>query len=400
MNTNFRWRDSIHGWLVETTIEELLFYVAFTLFSVAEVLQTTAFTELYPALNAFCKGMLILTATMLAFRLLLLREDGWQWIVSFVGFAIVAVIFLFKSFDTVFWLFLFVFAGKNADLRKLAKITLVVVTTITVVSILACYAGLVPNFMLQETADRAARSAMGFKHPNRLAERIAEICIAYWYLNSAEHRWRVVVLNSLVFLFVGFVADSRGSCVVFIALILVTLIYPHLTRYPRFSTVASFILIIGIVMFSFYCMVAYSPDNAIMAELNNMLSGRLSLMHQSYEYAGLTLFGADFTYAPVVGTHYLYGTEVRFSVDNSYGRILLNNGIATTALLFILITAVFLRFIKERRFTLALLGLTVILAFGFVENFMLDIQYNYFMFLAADVLFTRSIESSKSCEIV
>lgn len=401
MNTSYRWGNSIYRWLGKTSVDEFLFYTAFTLFSIAEVLQTTAFTERFAALNTVCSGMLILTAALLAFRLLLLRESGWQWMVSFVGFALIAVIFFLKSFDTVFWLFLFVFAGRDADFSKLAKITLVVVSILTVISIMACYAGVVQNYMLVSD-QRGFRSAMGFKHPNRLAERIAQICIACWYLYSTKHRWRVIALNVAALLFVSFVADSRGSCVIFVALILTVFVYPPLKRCPKFAATASIVLVFGIATLSFYFMVSYTPANAIMADFNQLLSRRLSLANQSYEYAGLTLFGADFTYAPVVAKHYLYGTEVHFLVDNSYARIFLNNGLVTTILLFVLIAAVYLRHIKEQRFTLALLGLTIILAFGFVENFMLDIQYNYFMFLASEALFAplavNGIASEKACK--
>ena len=384
MNIRYRSENSIYRWLGKTTIEELLFYLAFTLFSIAEVLQTTAFTERFAALNTVCGGMLVLTAVLLAFRLLLLRENGRQWIASLVGFALILVIFFLKHFDTVFWLFLFVFVGKDADFKKLAKITLVVVTLITVVSILACYLGIVQNYVT-DSGERGLRSAMGFKHPNRLAERVAEICISCWYLYSTKYRWRVIALN-----------------LVFAALILAVFIYPLLMRFPKIAASASLILIVGIAAVSFYLMVAYTPADAVMAEFNRLSSGRLSLMNQSYEYAGLTLFGADFTYAPVVATHYLDNSEVRFLVDNSYARIFLYNGLVTTILLFALIAAVYLRHIKERRFTLALLGLTIVLAFGFVENFMLDIQYNYFMFLASEALFAplavNGIASKKACK--
>lgn len=401
MNISYRSGNSIYGWFGKTTVEELLFYMAFTLFSIAEVLQTTAFTERFAALNTVCSGMLVLTAVLLAFRLLLLRENGWQWIASFVGFALILVIFFLKHFDTVFWLFLFVFVGRDADFKKLAKITLVVVTLITVVSILACYLGIVQNYVIN-SSERGLRSAMGFKHPNRLAERIAEICISCWYLYSTKHRWRVIALNVAALFFVNSVADSRGSCIVFAALIFAVFVYPHLKRSPKFAASASLILIVGIAALSFYLMVAYTPSNAFMAEFNRLLSRRLSLMNQSFDYAGITPFGADFTYAPVVATHYLYNTEVRFLVDNSYARLFLNNGVVTTVLFFVLVAAVYLRHIREQRFTLALLGLTIILAFGFVENFMLDIQYNYFMFLASEALFTplavNGIASEKACK--
>lgn len=392
--TNHGSRAYFLGRLKEIKVEEFLFYFAFTLFSIAEVVDTTAFTERFPVLSKVCQGLLCLAVILLLARLLFLRESGWLWTLCFVGFGLSAVVFYLNKFDVTFWIFLFIFAGKGADLKKLAKISLVVVSAITVISILACYAGFVQNYSLQAYGDRAVRYATGFKHPNRLAERIAEICIAYWYLNTLEHRWRVTALNLAAFVFVFFVAGSRGSCAVFIALILATFLYPCLRKLPKFSSVCSLTVIVAIALISFYLMVNYSPYNAFLVNIDNRLSGRLNLMNASYEYSGLTLFGTDFSHAPVVALHYLYGTDVHFLVDNAYARIVLYNGVIPAALFFSLVVLIYGKAIKEREFSLALLGITVIFGLGFVENFMLDIQYNYFLFMASDALF--AIGSAKN----
>lgn len=376
--------------LSETSIEEFLFYLAFTCFSFAEVLNTTAFVVTFPILTKVCQTMFYATVLMLLGRLLLLKETSCQWFASFSAFILVSFIFLHYKFEYPFWIFLFVFAGKGADLKKLAKITLVLVSIVTAVSILACYAGVIENYVIRASGGRSARSAMGFTHPNRLGERIAEICIAIWYLQSQAHRWRVAVLNLVALLFVSNIADSRGSCVVFAMLIVAAALYPVLSRTPRASIIICGSLVAVIILLSFYLMVAYDPGNSFMAALNAGTSGRLFLMNNSYQYAGLSLLGNDYSRAPVVALHYLDGSDVHFLVDNAYARLLLLNGIIPTMSLFVLLFLVYLRNFQDHCFSLALLGLSVLLVFGLVENFPLDIQYNYFLFLISDVIFVRN----------
>lgn len=394
-----RYRRSFLELLGETPLENFLFYLAFVCFSFAEVLSTTAFVVKYAMLAKVCQAMLYAVIPMLLARMLLLRETKRQWIVSLMVFALVAYIYLRYKFEYPFWIFLFVFAGKGANLKKLAKITLVLVSILTVASVLACYAGVIENYVIRASGDRVARSAMGFTHPNRFGERIAEICIAYWYLQAQAHRGRVIALNLVALLLVNSVADSRGSSIVFAMLIVAAFLYPLLSRAPRLSVALCGATVVAVILLSYYLMVAYDPGNVLMASLNVSTSGRLSLMNESYRYSGLSLFGSDFSHAPVVALHYLDGSDVHFLVDNAYARLVLLNGLVPTALLLVLLLLVYTKQFKKQCFTLSLLGLSILLAFGLVENFPLDIQYNYFLFLISDVVFERSEASKRGADL-
>lgn len=373
--------------LKKLKVSDFLFYCAFACFAFSEVAETTAFAVSYSLVKTCCKALLLGSAAMLFLRLLLMRESGWQWVFTFGTFILAALIFIRCRFEYPFWIFLFVLAGKGVELEKIAKITLVITCFLTFITLVACYMGFIADYVIQAGGERSARSALGFTHPNRLGERIIEICMACWYLYSAKQPRRVFLVCLAAALFIYFLAESRGSCVLLIMLMAATVLYPVLTRVPRLSVLISAFLVVASVSISFYFMVAYTSDDPSMALLNRSSSGRLSLMNSSYEYGGITLLGTDFSDAPVVSSHYLDGSDVHFLVDNSYARLLLLNGVVPTVLFFFLIGAVYVMHYRERIFPLALLGLTIALLLGVIENFALDIQFNYFLLLAAEMVF-------------
>ena len=220
-----------------------------------------------------------------------------------------------------------------------------------------------------------------------MGERIAEVCIAYWYLNVDKHKGRVVTLCLVSLVYVYLVANSRTSCIVFAGLIVAALAFPLLAKYPRLSILASCALVALVAGASLFLMAEYNPLNKFMTNLNDLVTGRLYLMNASYRYAAPSLFGNDYSGAPVMGYTIATDREYHFIVDNAYAHLIMLYGIVATALFFLLIGLVYLHFYRVRCFPVALLGLTVLLAVGFVENFTLDIQYNYFLFLISDVIF-------------
>lgn len=376
----------------EMPLVDFLFYLAFACFSVGEVLTTTAFLVLYPFLGAFARGMVLVAAPLLAMRIILLRQSAGQWLLTIVLLVFSALTLFYSGIQYPFWIFLFVAAGKGIDLKIIAKITLVVVTFMSVVTILSCYAGVLENYTLQETGERELRNSMGFLHPNRLGERLAEICIAYWYLNYNKHKARVIALCSVLMLYVNFVSNSRTACIVFALLIIGTLLYPFLSKFSKMSVLISGIVVAALVFASFYYMIEYDPNNSFMVSLNQTLSNRLSLMHGSFGYATPSLFGNDYSDAPVVGYTVSAGGDHHFVVDNAYSHLLLLYGIVPTALLFVLISLVYIKFFREESYPISLFGLTIILVVGFVENFTLDIQYNYFLLLISEVIFASNCD--------
>lgn len=380
-------RRSLINLLMETTVDNFLFYFAFVCFSIAEILVTTAFITVVPLLGRACNVLLYCSVVMLFLRMLIVRATSAQWIAVFVIAVLAAFLGMRYGFQYPVWIFLFVVSGRGVNLRTLAKITLVLAGTLTILTLLACYAGFLENYTMVATGARAARSSMGFTHPNRLGERIAEVCIAYWCLNVDKHKGRVVTLCLVSLVYVYLVANSRTSCIVFAGLIVAALAYPLLAKYPRLSILASCALVTLVAGASLFLMAEYNPLNKFMTNLNDLVTGRLYLMNASYRYAAPSLFGNDYSGAPVMGYTIATGREYHFVVDNAYAHLIMLYGIVATVLFFLLIGLVYLYFYRERRFPVALLGLTVLLAVGFVENFTLDIQYNYFLFLISDVIF-------------
>ncbi len=386
-----RSRTTIHSFLETTTLEDLLFYAAFALFSIAEIVESTDFIRVFSALDGICTALLYFSAAMLIIRLAALRASHVQWVLVLIVCVISGILYKLYGFQYPLWIFLFVISGKGVNLKVIAEITLLIAGVLTAVTIFACYVGVLENYVMYATDTRALRNSMGFLHPNRLGERIAEICIAYWYLQGSAHRGRVIVVCLISTTYVYFVSNSRTSCVVFILLILAVALYPLLARAPRVSVCACSIAVAVVVAASFYFMACYDPSNNFMVGLNELLTGRLNLMHSSYKYALPSILGNDYSGAPIVGYTVATGTASHFIVDNAYSHLVLLYGLGATALFLFLTIAVYHRCFLQRTFPFALLGLTVLLVSGFVENFTLDIQYNFFLLLIADAVYARGM---------
>ena len=382
-----RSRISIRTLAEITTIEDFLFYCAFAIFSCAEILKDTSFVHLISGLSSLCTALLYCAAAMLILRLLILKASHFQWIVVLAICALAGILYKLYGLQYPLWIFLFVVAGKGVNLRTVAKITLVITGVLTFLTVFSCYAGFITNYTMTEAGARSVRNSMGFTHPNRLGQRFAEICIAYWYLHVKEQRGRVIALCLVSLLYVNLVSNSRTSCIVFVVLILSAIIWPIFSRNPRSSVCICGITAALVVASSFYLMAFFDASNNITAYLNELLSTRLKLMHICYQYASPSLLGNDYTGAPVLGHTLSTHSEIHFWVDNAYAHLLLLYGIVATALFLFLVFMVYRRCYKRREFPLALLGLTVLLAVGFVENFTLDIQYNYFLLLISEVMY-------------
>ena len=381
--------------LRETTVENFLFYFAFTCFSLAEILNTTAFVVVLPQLGFICRALLYCSAGTLLLRLAILRATENQWATVLAIAALAAFLGMLHGLQYPFWIFLFVVSGRDVDLKIIAKITLILTSTLTLLTIFACYVGFLENYTMVATDTRAVRNSLGFLHPNRLGQRIAEICIAYWYLHVDNRKGRVIALCALSLTYVYLVTNSRSSCIVFVILIVVTLAYPLFGRFPRFSVLGCSVIVAVIAAGSLFLMAEYNPLNTVMAGINELVTGRLYLMNASYIYAPPSLFGNDYSNAPIMGYTLASNAEYRFVVDNAYAHLILQYGVAATILFFILIVIVYGHHYHERRFSGALLGLTLLLVVGFVENFTLDIQYNYFLLLISNVIFCKKLTSKQ-----
>ena len=136
------------------SVDELFFYGAFCLYSIAEIIRTTAFVMTFPILGTICHDLLILSALLLLMRLMLLRASDFQWLVTLGIFMLTALVAFRYGMEYPFWIFLFVISGKGIKIKRLARITLVLATVITVSAILACYAGFVDDSYRRPCAEK------------------------------------------------------------------------------------------------------------------------------------------------------------------------------------------------------------------------------------------------------
>lgn len=141
-----------------------------------------------------------------------------------------------------------------------------------------------------------------------------------------------------------------------------------------------------LAVFSIVVILVYNPENAFLARIDSMLSGRLSIAKNAWNQYGVHLFGKNITW---IG----YGLGVTIQgdynyVDNSYLQFLLNYGLLLWLMLLGGLCLLMRRFVihSQGRNISALL---MVLIMGLIEPYLINPFFNPFfalLFPAADTL--------------
>ena len=123
----------------------------------------------------------------------------------------------------------------------------------------------------------------------------------------------------------------------------------------------------------------YDPDNALLAKLNEFLTGRLKWGHAGIDEYGLKLFGNKIEW---VGYDADWESGMKYNyVDSSYLQIALEYGIIVLAVILLLYALLIFTSIKNQKYYLCWLAL-IILVFCVTEPRLVKLAYNPFMLLA------------------
>ena len=122
----------------------------------------------------------------------------------------------------------------------------------------------------------------------------------------------------------------------------------------------------------------YNPENPLLSRINTILNTRLSLGKKGFRKYGVSLLGTTVKYKTTGGK--LEEVKNYFNLDSSYLMILINFGI----LMFLVLLALFVWSsyrAREEQDVLLLLLLTVIAAESFMENRLIQAQYDIFLLI-------------------
>ena len=365
-----------------------IYYVLFTIYCALNLLKFTSFQELsWMNIGLLYLLIRIVSTLVLGVRILVQRFQAKQYALCLVvGSCVLASTFISGSWN-ILLLLLFLIAGREVDLRKIAICVLCTNVAVIFLTVICANNGIIKKTTFIAGNGMPERQAFGFTHPNLFGLAVVTACCAYAVLQYRKFGWKDLLIYGVAFYACYELAYSRTSAISILLIVFLSLfvtIDKH-GRWDKLILVLGSLAFLGLSLFSIWLMVYFKPSISWMSNLNSMMTGRLDLMHHYFETYGVHMFGFDFSKMQENYRGY-YDT---FICDNAFAHVVLESGIVVAALLFFAYEYVLLRgLIVYGELTPELFGLIIFAFVAFSESGAFWVCVNFCLVALAEPFFS------------
>lgn len=354
---------------------EYLYYTGFSIFLLQYLLSYTNFSSIGLSVVEICNGLKIL-AFILIFIKLLLQKYIFRSLILLLFSAVICLISLYYTFDQqLIVLFVFIISSQNISIKSVAKISLIVTTAITLLTVLCTFLGVIPSTDIF-TADGEFAQSMGFVLPNRFGAALFAICFSVTIINFPKVPLGCFFVDILGILLCHFIARSNTSLIGIILTLILSIFASRCISLSRERIFLNFGIIsfICCIFFSLFCMLYYTSNNPVLSFLDKIFTGRFELANRYFNLFSTTLFGRRFN-----EMSYTVGNYTTLVVDNAYAKLFIQIGIIP-AIFFILLYVISLYHATRLNLLNAeVFGIIVFIFIALSESYAFHFCINYCM---------------------
>lgn len=368
---------------MEKITSKNLFYFCYIIFIFSSMFANVKFLSIF--MNKI--NYIIYLGLLLCILLKIKTYRKKELIFMVFSLIVITISWIISKNNSIFILFLFIFAMKNIEFDSLIKFDLKMKILFVPIVIGLHYLGLT-NDLIMYREDGTVRSSMGFGHPNTFAVYLFAIFCEYIYLNRDKKRFLgISILAIVVFNMINYFSDSRGSAYTIIMLYLfitvkkidfIGLINKKFVKY--FLTSIIFIF----TAFSYFISINYNPYNKMMYEINKIFTGRISSSYKFLNNYNINLLGNELY---IVSTKQsLLTGENTIILDNAYIKLILQLGIITYLIFAIYYTLSIRKAYSKNNYILVILFFIFAIR-GLFGNVLFYLYGNVFLLYFSEVIF-------------
>lgn len=286
----------------------------------------------------------------------------------------------------LYYYFYFILGSKGIEYKKIIKISLVFIGILSVITAALSLSGVIPNIKIGRNESSVLRFALGTIYPTDLAARCFYLMLGYVMLRKFKltipEYISLAAFTSLVFI----VTDTKLDFILMSLIIISSFLRKKI--YKLFNAIGFRWITLGVLGFIFSNILMayiYSPSIGILKKIDNILTGRLYFGNLTFKNYNVTIFG-QYIYQEGWGgirnkvIHY-------FFIDSSYMRLLMMFGLVTFLIIIGLIIYLIRDFIINKKFSL-LLALLLVLLSSAIDQHIVEMSYNIiFITLTANTNF-------------
>lgn len=371
-----------------------LYYIAFAAFcfwrSISYININQFLIISIEDLSTLAKFIMLIS---LAVKLLLQRYDLRS--IAIIGLCLLLLLLSSRTSSSkqLIWLFLFICAAQGVQLKPLARICLWFYAGALILGVTGWFVGDVEAIEALRFSNEGTRSSLGFRHPNSFGYITMTICFSWMVLKFPTFRVRDFAIVIVAALAVNVIAGSRTSVLAMMFGLIVAFAYGFSCKTEkgkRSFVVLSALVLAALLFSSLLCMAYYDPSNGLFAELNRLLSSRLSYANFYFSNYSLALIGSNIPQNLLLNTT---DAASGFVVDNAFCNLILRYGIIPMILFVAAWIGVYIKAFNEAYWGPCVLALTLWIVVAFAESTVLIFASNFGFVAAGSLLYGYPLAS-------
>ena len=382
-------------------ILEILYLLAFAVYIGFFFLGTTMFQIEWP--NFFYTDLRTVIAALILVRAAYSKQYKiWEVAVILGLYILFSMASSRNGYEEYMYLLILIIGARGISFKKLIKVYAAVTAVLLIITIAAALSGYIENLTYYQEG-RRTRYAFGINYPTDFSAILFYLILAWFYIRGKKLKYIELGIAGLLGIFVYWFCDARMNTICIIGASLVFAVHKFFSKKAekkqkeyRICKPISMLLILSGILCSLVMTgltMLYSPNNPIIAFIDNALSSRLRLGHKGIDIYGFTLWGQNI---PMIGLgSTTKDVDFYFFLDSSYIYNLLQYGLLIAVLLLAAWTMISGKAYIKKEWELLLI-LAIIAVQCMVEHHMVSVAFNPFWMALLGEL---SVETTKGKKV-
>lgn len=382
-------------------ILEILYLLAFAVYIGFFFLGTTMFQIEWP--NFFYTDLRTVIAALILVRAAYSKQYKiWEVAVILGLYILFSMASSRNGYEEYMYLLILIIGARGISFKKLIKVYAAVTAVLLIITIAAALSGYIENLTYYQEG-RRTRYAFGINYPTDFSAILFYLILAWFYIRGKKLKYIELGIAGLLGIFVYWFCDARMNTICIIGASLVFAVHKFFSKKAekkqkeyRICKPISMLLILSGILCSLIMTgltMLYSPNNPIIAFIDNALSSRLRLGHKGIDIYGFTLWGQNI---PMIGLgSTTKDVDFYFFLDSSYIYNLLQFGLLIAVLLLAAWTMISGKAYIKKEWELLLI-LAIIAVQCMVEHHMVSVAFNPFWMALLGEL---SVETTKGKKV-
>lgn len=352
--------------------------IGYAVYIIVEILSSTI---LVPDVMAFLQPVSKLIAvSLVAVSFGIRRNYSLLSIILCVLLAVVSALAVIKTsaYVGIFLLLIFCVGSVNVSSDKILRVFYIICFSIVFSVVLLALLGVIYDDTRGVMSAVRKRHYLGFLYTTFPPNYFFHAVLAYFSFRERK----ITLLNTSLVLLVNYflyeLTDTRAvyyEVILLLAVLWIIRFNPRILK-PKGIRYLALVYFGLLVFLSFYLPINYSPHNAVMRELDDLLTSRLYLGNLAISRYGIPLFGRKVTW--VTGRLGIERTKDLFFVDSSYLQLALTRGVFILAF-FVIAFALYLVTLHKQRKYNCFIAVALLLLHSFSDPQLPQLNYNPFI---------------------